>query len=143
MTEGVLNLQDELNRKTAETLQYLFQAVEAGRMSEAQVAAGFRAVFMAVNGLVDNDFFEIFTEAGKYSANGQETLKRHFINTEISYANYLSFSWVPGTSEVIAKSDVIGCAVGELNKTHKFDTPKEAKNYFYSVDPEFNKQIEL
>jgi hypothetical protein len=58
----VPSLQDELNRKTFETVDRLFADLQNGRVTDAQYDYGIEILWNAVAGLVDRDFMDIAAE---------------------------------------------------------------------------------
>jgi hypothetical protein len=61
---GVPILQEEIDRKALETLEYLTMAVTHGKITPEQFSTGVDVLFMAVNGLVkDRDFIHMIGEA--------------------------------------------------------------------------------
>lgn len=58
-------LQEELDRKVHETLTWLIHGLEIGRITKTEFSTSIDALFMAVSGLVENDFIQIITEAQK------------------------------------------------------------------------------
>lgn len=55
-------LKEELDRKVLETLEYLVLRYKRGQITRQYFEGGIDALFMAVNGLVRNEFIEIVTE---------------------------------------------------------------------------------
>lgn len=57
-------LQDEINRKSFETIAWLTLAVTNGKITPEQFSTGIDALFMATSGLVtDRDYIHMITEA--------------------------------------------------------------------------------
>lgn len=52
-------LKDELNRKVMDTMSWLITRVGNGYISEQQFSTAVDALFMAVSGLVDREFFDL------------------------------------------------------------------------------------
>lgn len=90
-------LKDELDRKVFETIEYLISAERKGRMTKAQVSASLDTLFMAVSGLVDNDFINIITEAQTVVDGDKSVVKRHFILSGRGIIQ--TVAWVPGTGK--------------------------------------------
>ena len=60
---SVPNLKDELDRKVFETLEYLVTRRHRKQISQQYFDGGIDCLFMAVNGLVKEEFLEIITAA--------------------------------------------------------------------------------
>ena len=58
-------LREELDRKVFATLEHLFHQMKTERITMEQFSFGIDTLFMAVSGLVDKDFINIITEAGR------------------------------------------------------------------------------
>lgn len=58
-------LREELDRKVFATLEHLFHQVKTKRITVEQFSFGIDTLFMAVSGLVDDDFIQIITEASR------------------------------------------------------------------------------
>lgn len=119
-------LRDELDRKVFETIEYLVGAVHKGRMTQAQVSASLDALFMAVSGLVDNDFINIITEAQNVAGGDKSVVKRHFVQPDNNIIQ--SVSWVPGTDKFVTCQRKNGYAVGGAVK--EFDSVEKAARAF-------------
>lgn len=53
---NVPELKDELERKTAETLEWIVQRNDSGQFTERDVYVALQTVFSAVSGLVSKEF---------------------------------------------------------------------------------------
>ena len=58
-------LLEEINRKSFETLEFLVLRYQRGQIDKQEFQFGLDILFMAVSGLVSNEFFELITEAQK------------------------------------------------------------------------------
>ncbi|MFW6855293.1 hypothetical protein ACODYM_28800 [Burkholderia gladioli] len=56
-------IQEELDRKSIETLEWLITSRDNGRISSQQLKTGLDALFMTVSGLTPEDFTTLVTEA--------------------------------------------------------------------------------
>lgn len=109
-------LKDELDRKTFETIEYLVGAVHKGRMTQAQVSASLDTLFMAVSGLVDNDFIDIITAAQDVAGSDKSVVKRHFALPGSDIVQ--TVSWVPGTEKITSCRRESGMATGGTIKDY-------------------------
>ena len=119
-------LRDELDRKVFETIEYLVGAVHKGRMTQAQVSASLDALFMAVSGLVDNDFINIITEAQNVAGGDKSVVKRHFVLPDRSLIQ--TVAWIPGTEKFTTCQRENGYAVAGAVK--EFDSVEKAARAF-------------
>lgn len=134
-------LKDELDRKVFETIEYLVGAVHKGRMTKAQVSASLDTLFMAISGLVDNDFINIITEAQGVVGNDKSVVKRHFALPGRDITQ--TISWIPGTEKLTTCQCEGGYATGGAVK--EFDSVAKAAQAFYRIGEGFEKKgwIEL
>ncbi|MFT4064349.1 hypothetical protein [Paraburkholderia sp.] len=119
----VPTLQEELDRKAFETLEYLTWSVDQGRITAEQFSTGVDVLFMTVSGLLKKDFIDLVTEAQKLCPSEPATLKRSFTDG----AALMTVTWVVGADTVSMGRFGGKCAVKE------FDTAREAKNWFGAV----------
>lgn len=129
-------LKDELDRKVFETIEYLVSAVHKGRMTQAQVSASLDTLFMAVSGLVDNDFINIITEAQNVAGSDKSVVKRHFVLPDRDIIQ--TISWIPGTSTLTTCQREGGMATGGAVK--EFDSVAKAAQAFYRIGESFEKK---
>lgn len=129
-------LKDELDRKTFETIEYLVGAVHKGRMTKAQVSASLDALFMAVSGLVDNDFIDIITAAQDVAGSDKSVVKRHFVLPGRDIIQ--TISWIPGTEKLTTCQREGGMATGGAVK--EFDSVAKAAQAFYRIGESFEKK---
>jgi len=61
----VPEIKEELERKTFAELENLISKRELGRITNAEYVASIGTLFSICSGLVDGDFFNVITEAGK------------------------------------------------------------------------------
>lgn len=137
----VPTLREELDRKVFETLDWLINAESRGRLTKEQVSAGLDALFMAVSGLVDNDFMTIITAAQEQSAGPQSAVKRLFHHP--SADEIVTITWRPTETRVTTAKRLDGLAVGGTVKD--FDTPALAARFVRDIGAGFDKKgwIEL
>lgn len=126
-------LKDELDRKTFETIEYLVGAERKGRMTKAQVSASLDTLFMAVSGLVDNDFIDIMTEAQKVVTGDKSVVKRHFVLPDRAIIQ--TIAWVPGTDKFTTCQREFGHATGGAVK--EFDSVEKAGRAFAKLGEGF------
>ena len=119
-------LRPELNRKTFDTLNWLLSSVDRGNITEDQFLVAVDALFMALSGLVDNDFIHVITEAQGQCNKGKLQLKRLFHHADKD--EIIRFSWTPGDSMVHTTMLTMGLATGV--KSTEFDSPKDAFTMF-------------
>lgn len=85
-------LQDELDRKVFETLEWLLDGFEGGKLTSDQVSIGADAVFKATAGLTNRENFQIVSEMSSQFPNS-----RVDTNTILATAdNTFIIRWVPG-----------------------------------------------
>lgn len=134
-------LKDELDRKTFETIEYLVGAVHKGRMTQAQVSASLDALFMAVSGLVDNDFINIITSAQEHFCGDKLVVKKHFYNP--ADGEILTLMWSPGQSKIMTCRRTDGLATGGGVKD--YDSVADAADIFNGCSANFERKgwIEL
>lgn len=123
---GVPNLRDELNRKSFDTVEWLIDSARAGKLSEAQFSTGVDAVFMCVNGLVDDQMLEIVTAATDLCGKGPVVEKRIFTRG----ADALVVQWQVGESSL--RWDSFGGA-GRRPGQIECDTPAQARVKFKAL----------
>lgn len=116
---GVPNLKDELNRKTFDTIEWLFDSVRGGKLSHQQFSTGVDAVFMAVNGLVGDSILEIVTAADEIAGKKPAVERRAFARQ----GTVVVVSWEVGAYEYTYKA--IG-AVARKVKTVECAAPLAA-----------------
>ena len=73
------SLQDELNRKAFQSMEWLTNAFDKGKVSEAQFSTGVDVLFMATSGLVDGEILTLVTQASTLARQVPEQVRRHFI----------------------------------------------------------------
>lgn len=129
-------LKDELDRKVFETIDYLVSAIHRGRMTKMQVSASLDALFMAVSGLVDNDFIEIITEAQKFVAGDKSVVKRHFVLPDHDIIQ--TVTWTPGTNKLTTCQRNSGYATGGAVK--EFDSVEKAAKAFRVIGEGFERK---
>ena len=140
-TYAIPELREELDRKVMATLEWLITGYAKGRLTEHQVSTGMDALFMAVSGLVDNDFIQIITEAQNECATASPVLKRHFHAT--SSDETLTFCWSPGADKVSRIQRICGQVAS--SKTTEYDSAEDAARVFRTVHTVMEKKgwIEL
>lgn len=134
-------LKDELDRKVFETIEYLTGAAHKGRMTKAQVSASLDTLFMAVSGLVDNDFIDIITEAQNVVGGDKSVVKRHFVLPDRNIIQ--TVAWIPGTEKFTTCQRENGYAVAGAVK--EFDSVEKAARAFARLGEGFESKgwIEL
>lgn len=73
------SVQDELNRKAFQTMEWLTNAFDKAKISDAQLSTGIDALFMATSGLVDGEILALVTQASTLASSAPEQVRRHFI----------------------------------------------------------------
>lgn len=116
-------LQDELNRKSAETLHWLLHSLLAGRITEAQCSTGLDALFACVSGLTDKNFIELLTEAALHCKTVEQQ-RRVFISGDRTTA----VTWQAGSDTVRVSTFQAGVQVRTVDK--ECGTAQDAKAYF-------------
>lgn len=135
------SLREELNRKTFETIEWLFSGVEKGRLTEQEFSVAIDALFMAVSGLVGQEFLEMFSAADAECKGIKRVQKRHFHAPADD--KIVTLSWVPGEARITTTERVSGIAVG--GKVTDYDSAQFAAQLFKTVETSFEKKgwIEL
>jgi hypothetical protein len=59
-------LQDEINRKAFETVEFLYNGLDNGKLTAPQFSTGLDALFMAVSGLVNRGVIDLITAGSDY-----------------------------------------------------------------------------
>jgi hypothetical protein len=122
------SLREEINRKTFETIEWLFLGLNNGKLSEEQFSTGVDALFMAVAGLVDEGFIQMITEAQNMS-DSKFAKRRLFRAPKVD--EVLTLSWIPGEDRVIVSKRIAGIATNGTVK--EFANSKDASEYMRSV----------
>ena len=110
-------VQEELDRKTFETLEWLFGAVRRGNLTQDQFSTGVDTLFMAVSGLLGKDFIDLITAAQAECSNEAPVLKRVFVNGK----KILVIKWTVGSTRVTVGKRVNGLATGGVATRFGFD----------------------
>jgi hypothetical protein len=118
---AIPDLRSELDRKTMETIEWLFNCFKCGRISPNQFSTGIDAIFMATSGLVDDDILKIVTAADEMISinSSSNVIARHFIKGD----SVMTLSCKYG-SEAYSVRGIKGDK--ETNKTHECETTQEA-----------------
>ena len=120
-------------------------ALDKGWFKEAGVDVSFQwfdysasldALFMAVSGLVDNDFINIITEAQNVAGGDKSVVKRHFVLPDRDIIQ--TISWIPGTSTLTTCQREGGYATGGAVK--EFDSVAKAAKAFRVIGEGFEKK---
>ncbi|WKZ86277.1 hypothetical protein N5B55_04825 [Ralstonia pickettii] len=117
-------VQEELDRKTFETLEWLFSAVQLGKMTPDQFSTGVDTLFMAVSGLLGKDFIDLITAAQQECSDTKPLMKRVFVKGN----EILAVEWPVGTTKLTVSKRVNGLACGHVVK--EWDHTRGAKNAF-------------
>lgn len=117
-------VQEELDRKTFETLEWLFGAVRRGNLTQDQFSTGVDTLFMAVSGLLGKDFIDLITAAQAECSDTKPVMKRAFVRGN----NILVVEWTVGSTRVTVGKRVNGLAAGGQIKD--YDSVLDAKNAF-------------
>lgn len=120
-------LQEELDRKTFETLEWLFSAVQRGKITRDQFSTGVDTVFMTVSGLLGKDFIDLITAAQKECNFEAPVQKRVFVKGN----EILAVEWTVGTTRVTVGKRVNGLAAGAQVKD--CDSTQDAMNAFEAL----------
>lgn len=121
---AVPTIPEELERKSFETIDWLFSAVENGKITKQQFKTGIDALFLATGGLVSNDIFALITQANDVIKSIENIQSRHFIvGSEV-----LTLRWKVDTEtvKVLFRKD------GKLvrGSDRHFDSAKDAYFWF-------------
>ncbi|MFK3741046.1 hypothetical protein [Massilia sp. TN1-12] len=63
---GIPELKDEINRKAFETVEFLYNGLDNGKLTAPQFSTGLDTLFMAVSGLVDRGVIDLITAGSDY-----------------------------------------------------------------------------
>lgn len=115
-------LQEELDRKVFDTLEWIAHAQASGRISDAQASTAVDVVFRTTSGLVKDDgqFIAIITHMSDMYK-GAPRLTRIFVNND----RVAKVEWEIGTS--VIETTVYMHGVATSSKITECDTPAEAK----------------
>lgn len=132
---------EELNRKTFETMEWLFTGVEKGRLTEQEFSTGIDTLFMAVSGLVGNEFMDMFTAADHECKTVKRAQKRHFHAPDSD--KIITLSWTPGEAKIVMTERITGMVIG--GKVTEYDSAAYAAKLFRTVGENFARKgwIEL
>jgi hypothetical protein len=117
-------LQEEIDRKAFETLEWLTYSLDQGRLTPEQFSTGVDVLFMTVSGLLRNDFIGLVTEAQKLCPSEPLVLKRCFSDG----AALMKVEWTVGSDKVS-----MGRPFGGKSAVKEFDTAREAKTWFEAI----------
>lgn len=116
------DLQEELNRKSFETLDWLFSALDRGAINESQFSTGIDALFMATGGLTDRKTFNLITEASKLAGKAPID-SRHFLK---DFASVVTIAWQADESSFVTTVRTSGAPVKVIKK--EFDSASKARD---------------
>lgn len=85
---AVPDLREELDRKSMETIEFLYTGLDNGKLSLPQFSTGLDTLFMATAGLVDKEIIDFVSNGSLLVANGQDQFvaKRVFIHPKHTIA---------------------------------------------------------
>jgi hypothetical protein len=114
-------LKEELDRKAFETVEWLFTALDRGKLTPAQFSTGIDTLFMAVNGLVAENVTDLITAADE-DARGEIACVRY---TLLKDNKAVSIVWRVGEDDI----EVVGYSNGveSTRQTKTLPGPKEAR----------------
>ena len=113
----------ELDRKSFETIEWLFNSVDKGKISKFQFKTGIDTLFMSVAGLVDSSLFDLVSAANATIGTVQPSEDYHFIKDDST----LSLKWQIGKDYVRTVIRKNGKVL--RNSDRHFDTATDAKFY--------------
>jgi hypothetical protein len=120
-------LREELDRKTLETIQWLVRSTESGAITGDQLSVAVDTLFMAVSGLVDADFINMFTELQAICPTEKQTLSVSFYRE----TKVLTFDWTIGALQVhVSRRDALNDMKVDTQKTVDFDEACKARAYW-------------
>lgn len=119
---GVPVLQDEINRKAFETMDWLVGSLVGGRMSARQFSTGVDALFMGVAGLVGRDIMEMMSMA-TYRADSSAQAEKVFL---VKGDAVMRLMWMVGEREVW--QEVFRNASSIASKSHIFADSAAARD---------------
>jgi len=73
-------LQEELNRKSLDTLEQLLHRYDDGTLSQRELKAATWALFEAIAGLVDHGIIDIISEVAKLPSEGEPVVVRQLVH---------------------------------------------------------------
>jgi hypothetical protein len=79
---AVPDLREELDRKSMETIEFLYTGLDNGKLTLPQFSTGLDTLFMAVAGLVDKEIVDFVSNGSLIVANAPDQFcaKRAFLN---------------------------------------------------------------
>jgi hypothetical protein len=113
-------LQEEIDRKAFETLEWLTYSVAQGRMTAHQFSTGIDVLFMTVSGLLKNDFIGLITAAQELCPKEPLHLKRSFSDGSA----VMTVEWTVGSEQVWFGR------FGGKRAVKGFDTARQAQEWF-------------
>ncbi|UUZ75435.1 hypothetical protein LP414_27350 [Polaromonas sp. P1(28)-13] len=93
---GIPVLQDEVNRKAFNTMEWLFSSLNSGNMSPRQFSTGVDALFMTTSGLVDDAMMTLMAEADALTEKGEQLEKSFFIKGNTT----MRLTWGVGSNAI-------------------------------------------
>jgi hypothetical protein len=118
-------LQEEVDRKVADTLLWLITGIEQGRLSKEQYQTGLDVLFMAVSGLTDNDFIGFITKAGEKCKDVKAVVHHVFTNELQIY----TIDWVVGSDKVTTSVRYMQTEAETRKQTHQLLASNQAKEF--------------
>lgn len=115
-------LQDELNRKTFEALEWLFVALDHAKITPHQFGTGIDAVFRATAGLVNADNMQLMTEADGSAPRALPVERRVFVRGD----NVTRLMRRVGGDTV--EITIFHHGVPNKTRTIELDTPAQARD---------------
>ena len=120
------SLQDELNRKAFQTMEWLSNASDKAKISEAQFSTGVDALFMATSGLVDAGILALVSQASQIAGKGSAEVKRHFIKGD----TIVTLCWVWDDAQVTVTKRQNGA---RQKQQVSADSPAQARGRFNTM----------
>jgi hypothetical protein len=124
----VPTLQEEIDRKAFETLEWLCYSVDQGRMTADQFSVGIDVLFMTVSGLLKKDFIDLITAAQEQCPKEPLVLKRVFAHKDDD--RLVTAEWIVGQEDV-------AITFLKSGKRHDktLDSTKKAQEFFSTAVP--------
>lgn len=115
-------LQDELDRKSFEALDWLASSFTRGRLNGAQYAAGLETLFMTVAGITNDDVVNLISSASGIAGSSVAVEKRHFVKA----ITVVSLAW--GSGQEGFSLDIRESGIAKASKYCNCDTAQAARD---------------
>ena len=120
------SLQEELDRKAFQTMEWLTNACDKAKISEAQFSTGVDALFMATSGLVDSDILTLVSQATEIAGKATTGVRRHFVKD----GTIVTLAWAWDDAQVTVTKRQNGA---RQKQQVSADSPAQARGRFNTM----------